>query len=193
MEIVNFIIKDLYLFVLGVLILFFLWNFFTSKKIVLLPELIPYPMHYKNVRAVLSNEEWKLVAKTQYAKSQGRCDICGARGRLECHEVWEFSDFSKTQKLIGLTGLCSDCHRVKHIGLARKMGWFEDTLAHMCKVNKISRRKALKYIEYAEEQVKQRNFEYSLDLRYLNQFSNILYRKFSKRENENCKVIQGNY
>ncbi len=193
MEIIKFIINDLYLYVLGALIIFFLWNYLTAKKVKLLPELIPYPMHYKNVRAVLSNDEWKAVAKTQYAKSQGRCDICGARGRLECHEVWEFNDSSKVQKLSGLTGLCKDCHRVKHIGLARKMGWFEDTLDHMCKINKISRRKALKYIEYAETQVKQRNFEYSLDLRYLNNFSDILSRKYTKRENDNCKIIQGNY
>lgn len=193
MEILNFIINDLYLYILGILIIFFIWNIFSTKKIILLPELIPYSMHYKNVRAVLTPEEWKVLAKIQYKKSNSTCDICGAKGRLECHEIWEFNDSKKVQKLIGLTGLCRDCHRVKHIGLARKMGWFEDTLDHMCKVNKISRKKALNFIKIAENQVRQRNFEFNLDLTFLNQYSSILLRKFSKRENENCQVIQGNY
>jgi hypothetical protein len=164
-----------------------------GKKLILAPELIPYSMHYKNVRAVLSGEEWRNLAKLKYKEANYRCEICGVKGRVECHEVWHFNDRKLVQSLVGLVTLCSDCHKVKHIGLARKMGWFGDSLYHMSKVNGISIGKAKKYIEYAEIEVKKRREEYDLDLTYLNNYRNVLSRKFSTRENDNCVRIQGNY
>lgn len=196
MEIINFIKQNEFtiyfgLGFFGLLIVFLIFK--STKKIILMPELIPYAMHYKNVRAVLSTEDWQKLAKIKYKESNYRCDICGVKARLECHEIWEFNDSRLIQSLSGLTCLCSDCHRVKHIGLARKMGWFGDALYHMAKVNKISQSKARSLVDIAEEQVKNRRDEYSLDLTYLNRYSNILPRKYSKRENENCMRIGGNY
>lgn len=164
-----------------------------GKKVVLLPELIPYSMHGKNVRAVLSAEDWKELARIVYKEAGHHCEICGAKGQMECHEIWDFNDKKLIQKLVGLITLCPDCHRVKHIGLARKMGWFGDALDHMAKVNRISKKKAKKYIEYAEMEVKKRKEEYDLDLTYLNKLKKILPRKYGKRENENCVSIRGNW
>jgi len=165
----------------------------SSKRPKLLPELIPYSMHYKNVRSVLSDEDWKEVARISYKNSNHRCDICGARGRMECHEIWDFNDKKLVQKLVGLTTLCHECHQVKHIGLARKLGWFGDALEHMSKINGISINKCKKYIEYAEMEVKKRREEYDLDLTFLNSYKNILPRKYTKRENDNCRQIKGNW
>lgn len=192
-ETLDFIIKYGYYYVAGLFIFFILFNLFWTKKLKLTPELVPYKMHYKNVRAVLSENDWRTLAKTIYKESSYKCDICGARERLECHEVWKFNDRKLVQSLIGLTTLCSDCHRVKHIGLARKMGYFEDTLEHMCKVNQVSRRYAKKVIEWNEKEVAKRNKDYSLDLRFLNKYRHILPRQYSSNEIENCKVINDNY
>ncbi len=192
-EILDFIIKYGYYYVAGLFIFFILFNIFWTKKLKLTPELIPYRMHYKNVRAVLSEADWRNLAKTIYKESNYKCDICGARERLECHEVWQFNDRKSVQALVGLTTLCSDCHRVKHIGLARKMGYFEDALEHMCKVNQISRRYAKKVIDWNEKEVSKRNKDYNLDLRFLNKYRNILPRQYSSNEIDNCKVINDNY
>jgi hypothetical protein len=166
-----------------------------AKKLILAPELIPYTMHGKNVRAVLTAEDWQSVARISYKEAGHRCEICNARGRLECHEIWKFNDKKLVQSLIGLITLCPDCHRVKHIGLARKMGWYGDALDHMAKVNGISKKKAKQYIEYAEMEVKKRKEEYDLDLTYLNNYKKEagLPRKYKARENDNCANIKGNW
>jgi hypothetical protein len=182
----------IYIFVLGVVFsLYFLLR--KNKKLILLPELIPYSMHYKNVRAVLPPEYWQKIAKLTYKKSKYKCDICHAKGKLECHEIWYFDDINLIQKLIGLTSLCPDCHRVKHIGLAKKFGHYNQAIKHMAKVNGISIFMAKRYVKYAEIEVKNRKNEYSLDLTYLNQFSNILPRKYTSYENMSCKKINGNW
>ncbi len=178
---------------LVVFILFVLKNYLTPrKKLKLFPELIPYPMHYKNVRAVLSAEDWKNIAKIIYKKSKFQCDICANKGRLECHEIWDFDENNHYQRLVGLTSLCPLCHQVKHIGFAKKRGLWKETIQHMATVNNISIGQAKKNVYYAELLVKKRNKEYFLDLTYLNQFS-FLPRKYTNYENNSCQSIRGNY
>jgi hypothetical protein len=198
MEIINFILKHHSYFYVGlsvfaVIIIGLILK--PGKKLILTPELIPYHMHGKNVRAVLSQEDWQNVARHSYKEAGHRCEICNAKGRLECHEIWNFNDKKLIQSLAGLITLCPDCHRVKHIGLARKMGWYGDALEHMAKVNGISKAKARKFIEYAEIEVKNRPNEYQLDLTFLNQYRKIadLPRKYTNNENHNCQNIKGNY
>lgn len=182
-----------YFYLLIFLFLFYIFTPNGYSKLKLTPELIPYKMHYKNARSVLSMEDWKKVAKLTYKESNYKCDICGANDRLECHEVWGFNDRKKVQSLLSLTTLCPDCHRVKHIGLARKMGWFEDSIKHMAKINKISTKQAKKFVEYAEKEVKRKNKDYALDLTYLNRYRSILPRQYSNYENENCSMIDNNF
>lgn len=150
-------------------------------------------MHYKNVRAILHPEDWQKIARISYKKSYYKCDICHTKGKLECHEIWHFDDKNLIQKLVGLTSLCPDCHRVKHIGLAKKSGYYRQTINHMAKVNKISVLMAERYVEYAEIEVKKRKGDYALDLTYLNQFHNILPRKYTAYENRGCENIKGNW
>lgn len=163
-----------------------------NKKLILLPELIPYSMHYKNVRAILSPAHWQSVAKISYRNSHYKCDICNVKGKIECHEIWQFDDRNLQQKLIGLTTLCVDCHRVKHIGLAKKMGYYNTTIKHMAKVNKISISQAERHVAYAEIEVKKRRGDYALDLTYLNTFSSSLPRRYTSYENGSCADIKGN-
>ncbi len=189
----NFSLENLQ-YILGLGAIFSAYFLFKgSKKLVLTPELIPYNMHYKNVRAVLSYADWQTIAKMSYRDSKYRCDICHRKGKLECHEIWQFDDSNLIQKLVGLTTLCPDCHRVKHIGLAKKMGWYKDSLKHMAKVNGISKSRAQKYVDYAEMEVKQRKGIYSLDLTYLNKYRSYLPRQYTTYENNSCQSIQGNW
>lgn len=189
----DYIINYGYYYILLIFLLLIAFYPNDYGKLKLSPELIPYKMHFKNARAVLSFEDWKKIAKITYKESNYRCDICGANDRLECHEVWDFNDKKNIQKLVSLSTLCPECHRVKHIGLARKMGWFEDTISHMAKVNNISKRKTKKYVEYAEKEVRKRNKEYTLDLTFLNKYRNVLPRQYSNCENENCSIIDNNF
>lgn len=39
---------------------------------------------------------------------------------VECHEVWDYDDDRKIQRLERRVALCPACHEVKHAGLASK-------------------------------------------------------------------------
>ncbi len=47
----------------------------------------------------------------------------------------------------GLTALCPDCHRVKHIGLAGLQGYGEEAKAHLAKINGWSQSQTDAYLE----------------------------------------------
>ena len=65
-------------------------------------EMIPASQHYKNVRAVLTNEEWTRIAKLHSQEAKNQCEICKRNTNLECHEIWSFNESSKVQKLMGM-------------------------------------------------------------------------------------------
>jgi len=81
-------------------------------------ELVPATTWYTNLRKVLPPDEWDKVRRKAYADHGYRCGICGAQGRLSCHEMWKYDDEKHTQTLTGFIALCDMCHHVKHIGLA---------------------------------------------------------------------------
>lgn len=77
----------------------------------------------KNLRTSLLKSRWDKERKRIYAEYGYRCGICEVTpddGRLECHEVFEYDDVVRVQKLSKLIALCSRCHSVKNWGWARK-------------------------------------------------------------------------
>ena len=82
-------------------------------------ELVPYPSHYNGLSHRLPKKEWDKIRKATYAKYGNKCGICGAEGRLNCHEIWEYDDEKHIQKLEGLIALCNKCHFVKHLDFGR--------------------------------------------------------------------------
>src|SRR5437660_11487101 len=61
--------------------------------------------------------QWKRMSKRERARYDHRCAVCGVapgKGRLHCHEAWEYDDATCVQKLSGFIALCDLCHRVKH-------------------------------------------------------------------------------
>ena len=110
----------------------------------LMIELVPESSFYNNVRDVVSVKQWEVFKKESRQKSAEKCAICGATGRLNCHEIWDYDDTNNIQKLVGFTSLCTNCHNVKHIGFAKMQadeGRFDFNIVidHFCKTNNCSK------------------------------------------------------
>jgi hypothetical protein len=103
-------------------------------------ELVPATCWQANARDLLARASWDRLRREVYAASGHRCAICGAAGRLHCHEVWRYDDANHIQHLDGFVALCAWCHHVKHIGLARLLADrgkldYERVVAHFLRVN----------------------------------------------------------
>jgi len=162
-------------------------------------DMIPYGMHGKNVRAVLSSEQWRAVCTVTHKANRYRCVECGRdrnQARLECHESWQYvsSSTGTAMQISGLHTLCHECHMGKHIGLARKLGEYDKVKSHLMRVYGLSSLQ-FKWIEHkAIQRVKAHGGRvYLLDLQFLNQSQfRFLGRQFSSNELGNCKNISGN-
>lgn len=98
-------------------------------------ELIPDGCWKVNLRTALPKEVWERLRRAAYARAGGKCAVCGARGRLEAHEVWEYDDEKHIQRLKDIVALCPACHAVVHIGRTALLGKEGEAQAHFCKVN----------------------------------------------------------
>lgn len=146
----------------------------TGARELLTIELVPHSAWYKNVRSNVSKEEWDRVRKIVFERAGSVCEICGGRGArwpVECHEVFEYDDARKFQKLARLLALCPECHEVKHIGLAGVRGRYQAALAHLARVNGWSLDDARHYVEVCFEVWQRRSqHQWTLDLSYLEKF-----------------------
>ena len=137
-------------------------------------ELVPKTAWFRNVRAVVSKEDWDKLKRIVSTRAGYACEICGGRGArwpVECHEVFAYDDASHVQRLARLVALCPACHEVKHMGFAGVRGKGRAALAHLAKVNGWSHADARLYVEACFEQWHRRScHEWTLDLSYLEQF-----------------------
>jgi len=136
-------------------------------------ELVPSSSWGQNLRNLLKPKMWEVLRKKTYQRSNFRCAICGASGKLEAHEVWKFDDKNHIQKLVDLIALCKKCHAVKHIGFAGIKGSFgkvsyEEIVAHFTRVNACDRKTFQDSLKKAFEKFEKRSqFEWNLDLSFL--------------------------
>jgi hypothetical protein len=106
-----------------------------------------------------------------YAQAKHKCEICGRKSKLECHEVWFYDDRNYIQKLVKMIALCYDCHMVKHIGLAKIRGQYKKALKHLANANKISIEDAKLYVEVEFEiWSKRSSHEWILDIAALENY-----------------------
>lgn len=101
-------------------------------------ELVPKSSHYRNLHNALSREAWKTIRERVYQRAGQKCEICGGQGNrrsVECHEVWEYDDEEKVQRLSRFLALCPDCHAVKHMGRSMIEGDGERALKHLAEIN----------------------------------------------------------
>ncbi len=193
---VNTIIITSGLLIILSTILYFL---FINSKPKIDIELVPLQAQGFNVRARVSKQNWEKICTVIHkeATKTGRykCQVCGENGLsqgfkhpVECHEVWEYDDSKRTQKLVGMLSLCPLCHKAKHIGLATQMGYGDKVKNHMAKHNGWTPSKVERHIKQSFKKIKSRSSKfYKLDLTYLNdkRFS-FLMEKFTVDENKNC-------
>lgn len=135
-------------------------------------ELVPKTCWYSNLRSELPKKDWDFLRKLCYKKANNVCEICGGSGSkwpVECHEIWEYEDNTKTQILKGLIALCPSCHEVKHIGLAQIKGNYNRCLTHLSKVNDWDLNTAENYVKESFSLWKERSrHKWVLDISWLN-------------------------
>ncbi|PKO83881.1 MAG: hypothetical protein CVU17_04565 [Betaproteobacteria bacterium HGW-Betaproteobacteria-11] len=152
-------------------------------------ELVPASMWGKNVRAVISRENWDALrwsfgatkTKPQFMKldlpypdweAPVECRICGAKeNNLELHEQWQYDDERFVQKLIGMIPICQDCHLAMHLGRANQLGLADKAKDHLARVNQWTTRQVQNHVKEAFEKWMLRSQNrYTLDLSWLAQW-----------------------
>jgi hypothetical protein len=117
-------------------------------------EFVPSTCWYTNVRSNVAKPVWDRLRRRVAADAGQRCEICGGRGRrwpVECHEVWQYDDTTKVQRLERLVALCPACHEVKHAGLASKRGRLPAVIERLVAINGWSEDDAAVYLEVVFE------------------------------------------
>jgi len=155
-------------------------------------ELIPRTCWYSNIRSLLPKKEWDRLRKLSYLHANYKCEICGGSGLeqgykhpLECHEIWNYNDKTKIQKLDGLVSLCPRCHLVKHIGRANAMGYQHIVFEHMETVNGWDHKKVVNHIAREFEIFGERSkHEWKIDLSVLSEVFDVDAKLIKKSENK---------
>jgi hypothetical protein len=112
-------------------------------------ELVPKPLWGKNLRAMLSREDWDLIRRYAYKKADYTCEVCGGKGKdhpVECHEVWKYDDNNNVQVLTDVVALCPKCHGCKHFGRLSAIGKAEPAIDHLCIINNMTHEETTEYI-----------------------------------------------
>jgi hypothetical protein len=140
--------------------------------------MVPRTCFFSNLRSNLSKKDWEKLRQWSIQRVNSRCEICGSTnyGRsLECHEIWEYVEESRAQVLRGLTALCRECHRAKHMALAREMGWEEAAIRHLMKINHWTHAKVQVYLMEAFDIFEARSqVDWKLDISWLEPFDVVI-------------------
>lgn len=75
---------------------------------------IPPDLHKLNPRLLLGRRWWNKTRKKAYRSNGWFCQACGASGRLDAHEQYEFDFKKKIAKFKDVVPLCQKCHRYIH-------------------------------------------------------------------------------
>lgn len=117
-------------------------------------ELVPQPLWYKNLRAILPKSVWDKIRQVVYFRSGYMCQACStpkqelADPRLFCHEEWKYDDKKHVQTLVGFRCTCSMCSNINHRGMANVLGIDENTIAeHFMRVNSCDRKTYDKHVK----------------------------------------------
>ena len=114
-----------------------------------------------------------ILDESYYFTTNHACGICGAGGRLNCHELWQYDDKKHIQKLMGFIALCDMCHHVKHIGFAgilARQGKLDmnAVIEHFMTVNRCTKAAYSKHNDEAFEIWKERSrHNWKVDLSFL--------------------------
>jgi len=137
-------------------------------------DLVPSSCWFTNARTCISQQDWERVRRLVTGRADRRCEACG-RGEdrtrerwLEAHERWEYDTAGRRQILRRLVCLCTDCHAVTHIGLAKLRGESRQALGHLCVVTGMTQQAAEAHVSAAFAVWEQRSrASWDLDLSML--------------------------
>lgn len=140
-------------------------------KLKLKIELVPSTSWYDNLRNCVNREDWDKIRKKAYADANYKCEICGEKAQLHCHEKWNYNDENQLQKLEGFEAICVNCHMIKHAGFSmhteegRRQFNRDELIAHFCKVNNCYRNDFLKHEDEVFKIWKERSqYQWKVDL-----------------------------
>ena len=111
------------------------------------PDMIPSSSWGSNLCNLLTRESWNKIRQPVFRRTEGLCFVCGVRpDRPECHELWAYSrpPFCApiaafgVQRLIGLVGVCQQCHEIFHPGRANAEGKADQAMKRMMATNRWS-------------------------------------------------------
>jgi hypothetical protein len=79
-------------------------------------QLVPSQAHGRNLRSVLKSDSWRTLSRA--IRNRDRVCVHCSNKSEHTHEVWEWvvSEGKLIQRLIGLDGVCKDCHDFMHYG-----------------------------------------------------------------------------
>lgn len=130
---------------------------FTNR--VLAGDLIPQTSWGSSLANLLTLKQWNELRYPVIARNNGVCEFCGKRvGKsLEVHEDWRYhlpvgqapqgQEIFGRQELVGLMGVCKDCHACFHLGLANVRGHLDKTLHRLRQINGWSAEQSSQYVE----------------------------------------------
>jgi nitrate/TMAO reductase-like tetraheme cytochrome c subunit len=138
------------------------------EPVTLSVELVPKTSHFQNLRKFVSASSWKKLSTETAARAKNKCEICGGKGKrwaVECHEIWDYDDTNRIQKLKGLIALCPDCHGVKHIGLKFIQDFGEQATEHLADINGWEIDHTRSYLKAVKDVYRERSrYKWKLDL-----------------------------
>lgn len=130
-------------------------------------DLIPETSWCSSLANMLSARSWKLLRDVVIAVAGG-CEDCGAREKIECHEVWSYDEERGIQKLTGFRSVCKDCHETYHLGYASVRDRYEVAFRRLVTINRILKHEEEEFEEEIFSKFLRRSdLEWTLDLSLL--------------------------
>ena len=131
-------------------------------------NLVPLPLHFRNLRELMTQGDWKKVRSDLIAERGVVCEICGkvetAPPRIYAHEDWEYdvSTDPAVARLNGFQLVCWHCHACEHFEHTKILGKtllraVPDTIAHFCRLNEVDETAFLEHEREAQEIYHARN------------------------------------
>lgn len=135
-------------------------------------DLIPKTSFYRNARSFFSAKDWHKIRFYVYSRVNFICECCGKNtlqsSRIEAHERWEYDLTSKTQKLVRIVALCTECHLSTHICFAGIIGKGKEAREHLKNVRNFTDEELNKHITKSIKLFQERSdIKWKLDLSLL--------------------------
>ncbi len=93
-------------------------------------ELVPATTQGRSLAALALQspefaQRWHQIKSREFDRASYKCEFCGADGRLDCNERWDYDDANRRQRLVGYAVVCPECNLVLHIDRAIQRGGIE--------------------------------------------------------------------